>query len=48
MISNKLVKEFGGTFDVISTPNEGSKFTFTIQLNELEIDNDEFGSNNFS
>ena len=32
MISNNIVKQFGGDIDVISTPNKGSIFTFTIKL----------------
>lgn len=33
-ISKRLVKIMGGNIDVESTPGEGSKFWFTIQLNE--------------
>jgi signal transduction histidine kinase len=32
MISHKLVKEFGGTFEVDSKPDKGSIFTFSIKL----------------
>ena len=37
MISNKLVIEFGGQFDVISKLGKGSSFIFTIKL-ESNID----------
>ena len=38
MISHKIVKEFGGTFEVNSIPDKGSVFSFTIPLiNEEEI-----------
>ena len=32
MISDKLVTEFGGKFDLWSEEGVGSTFTFTIQL----------------
>ena len=34
MISNKLVKQYGGKFSVDSSPGEGSTFTFTFKLSE--------------
>ena len=38
MISHKIVKELGGTFEVNSIPDKGSVFSFTIPLvNEEEI-----------
>ena len=34
MISDRIVTEFGGKFDLISKPGEGSTFVFTIKLRD--------------
>jgi len=36
MISHKLVKQFGGKFEVESKPDRGSIFKFSIKLSSEE------------
>ena len=38
MISDRIVTEFGGKFDLISKPGEGSTFIFTIKLQNSKED----------
>lgn len=45
-ISKMLIRELGGEINVVSVPNEGSKFTLTIPLEKLPepVDNPELES----